>query len=61
MDERMPRRECNQSAGDAPDWKTGGSAERNGLSFAIVRVNNIELLVPQALAYRTDASEPHHF
>ena len=61
MNERMAGDECDQSAGDAADREPDGSAEGNGLGFGIVRVDDIEAVVAQALAQRADASEAHHF
>jgi len=50
MDQRMARRKRNLAAGYAPDRKAGGCTEGNVLRLGVVRVDDIESLVAQALA-----------
>jgi hypothetical protein len=50
MDQRMARRKRNLAAGYPPDRKAGGCTEGNVLRLGVVRVDDIESLVAQALA-----------
>ena len=61
MNQWMAGRERNQAASYAADGQADRSAEGNGLRIAVVGMHDVESLVAQTVAQRTDTTEPQHF
>jgi hypothetical protein len=57
MHQRMPWRECHQTAGYAHHRQADGRTERNRLRATVVRVDNIEALLAQQPAQFADPPE----